>query len=111
MQTFSELKDLWLKEVVVGVCQNCMRDIASSGKIERDTFLGLSKSEVWNVFGPNFLYDINLVKITVDRLLTFKKRNLSLLTKELNILNEEVVFIKRRQFRKNRIPDNCFGFA
>ena len=111
VQTLSELKDLWLKEVVAGVCQDTIRDVALNGKIERDTLINLSKTEVGNVFGPNFLYDVNLLEATVDRLFTFKKRNSSFLTKELNIFNEEVVCFKTRQFGKSRFPGKCFGFA
>ena len=33
VQNLSELKEYWIKEVVVGVCQDTMRDMASNGKI------------------------------------------------------------------------------
>ena len=111
MQNLSELKEYWIKEVVVGVCQDTMRDMASNGKFERDTLKDLSIKEIKNVFRPNFLYDVNLVKDKVDRLFTFKKRNPSLLTKERNTLNEEVVCFKRQQLGKSRFPDKFFGFA
>ena len=102
------LKELWLKEVVAGICQDTMRDVALNGKVERDTLINLSKTEVGNVFGPNFLYDVNLLEATVDRLFTFKKRNSSFLTKELNIFNEEVVYFKRRELGKSRFLASVF---
>ena len=45
VQNLSELKEKWIKEVVVGVCQDIMRDMASNGKFERDTLKDISKKE------------------------------------------------------------------
>ena len=97
LQSLFELKELWLKEVVVNVCQSKLRD--GSCKLDKDTLLELSKTEIKNVFGQTFLFDSNLIMNTIDNFFTFKKRT-QLVKTEFKILNKELVYFKKQLFSR-----------
>ena len=107
----SELKNLWLKEVILGVCRSTVGEFGFLGKLDNRTLVERSKTEIHNIFGPNFVYDSNLIGSTIDKVLTFKKRIPSLLTTELKVLNNQITSFKTQQFGKNRFPNKSFGLA
>ena len=96
----SELKILWLKEVVLGLCRSSVSDFGVLGRFVKRTLVERSKTEIENIFGPTFNYDSNVIGSTIEKVLTFKKQGTSLLTTKFNVLNNQIISFKTQQFGK-----------
>ena len=63
------------------------------------------------MFGPAFLYDVAVLQNTIDNLAKFKKRNTTLLTNKLDILEKQLASFKKREFGKECFSVKTFGLA
>ena len=111
----TKLKDMWLKEIVLDVCNKHVIKPEVSGTPQvrsRDVLVDLVKAEVVRIFGPSFFYDVNLVRKLVTTLFTTEKLpSLSLVTPELVNFKKELIHFKQREYGKKRLPGKDFGFA